>query len=149
LIADTLAFNIRSAGSSPDAMTKREIILNISSEASLLQTRTAILEQAGFSVISASDYRQVVAACESQALNLAIIGHSLDVNERKRVASTIRDKCPNVPVVALYKLGKGEVDGIGDYALPADDPAMLLTMITRIIREGDPGNTTGVFAKGG
>jgi DNA-binding response OmpR family regulator len=130
-----------------ERMPTAKVILNISSDPSLLETRSAILEHAGFAVISASDYRQVLLACETQKLDLAIIGHSLDSKERKRVATTIREKCPEVHIVALYRLGKSEVDGIGDYALPADDPALLLTMITRIIRQGDPGNATGVFVK--
>jgi hypothetical protein len=59
----------------------------------LMKTRTLILEKAGHKVTQACDLRQVDVAGETNSLAVAILGQSLNSNEKMRIADVILTRC--------------------------------------------------------
>jgi DNA-binding response OmpR family regulator len=115
------------------------ILLNVSADEVLLDTRGKILEQEGFVVIPAMNIQQVVAACENHAFDAVVLGHSIPPPEKKRVIETVRDSCqPGTPVIGLYVRNPEEADG-ADYVVSSiGGPQNLIHLIRTIFPKGSP-----------
>lgn len=75
--------------------TAKRRILNISYNEPILRTRHAILEQAGFEVVSALGFTEGLEVCTQtqQRFDLAIFGPSLPSKDKAVLIATIRDLC--------------------------------------------------------
>jgi DNA-binding response OmpR family regulator len=111
-------------------MTK--IVLNVSSEESLLATRAAILQNMGYNVLSATNLPQVEHACKHKKIAAVIVGHSLPRNEKQRIITTVRDRCPaGTPVIGLYRSSPDEVAGTDEAISAQDGPEALVAALRR------------------
>jgi|ERR1700761_5241029 len=70
-------------------------------EAPLLQTRLLVLEQAGFAVISACSREQIDSLPLEPAVELGVLGHSLNEEEQASLAERLRAKWPGAKVLFL------------------------------------------------
>lgn len=77
-------------------------ILCVGKDDALMQTRRAILERAGHVLTQACDLRQVVAACESDSFQIAVLGQSLPAAEKLRITSTVLRYCRSTRVLELH-----------------------------------------------
>jgi DNA-binding response OmpR family regulator len=83
-------------------MEHKNVILVVSHDPARADVRKQRLEEAGYEVIPAMNIRAVREACENNAIDLAVVGHSLPPAEKRRVWLEIREKCgPHVPIVEL------------------------------------------------
>ena len=83
-------------------MRKKDVILVVSHDPERADVRRQRLEAAGYDVLPAMDIQAVRKACENNAIDLAVIGHSLPPAEKRRVWLQIRELCgPRVPVLEL------------------------------------------------
>lgn len=72
----------------------RRKILNVAMNDSVLKSRSAILESAGYEVIPAITILEVEAACERQrTFDLVILGYALPKGEKRRVMASVRKSC--------------------------------------------------------
>jgi hypothetical protein len=68
----------------------------------LMKTRQLILEDAGHTVIPASDEREVKAVCSQHKFNVAVIGQNIPAKVKTRVLELVREHCPSAKVLELY-----------------------------------------------
>lgn len=77
-------------------------ILCIGIDSASMRTRLLILERAGHTVTQARDLRQVQAACETISFSVAILGQSLNANEKMRVSDVVLKSCKSANILELH-----------------------------------------------
>ena len=77
-------------------------ILCIGIDSASMRTRLLILERAGHTVTQARDLRQVQAACETISFSVAILGQSLNANEKMRVSDVVLKSCKSAKILELH-----------------------------------------------
>jgi hypothetical protein len=82
--------------------SRQPTILNVARDESLLKSRSAILEGAGYEIVPALTILDVQAACENQAFDLVILGYALPKEEKRRVIAAVRKFCGVTPILELY-----------------------------------------------
>jgi len=109
-------------------------ILNVGADKELVKVRGKALASAGYQVVSATNLLEVIKACEQHDIDLAVLGHVLNVNEKTRITSTVRSTCKrNTPVLALYKTSPSEA-GNADVALAFQEGTdALVTTVARML----------------
>jgi DNA-binding response OmpR family regulator len=73
-------------------MTVQKKILVVSEDLHLADVRKDILEEAGFEVLSAHNFKEVQDACKKKP-DLVMIGYSLRPAEKRRVWYEVREHC--------------------------------------------------------
>ena len=93
------------AASSGNKGRSRKSILLAEDEPAVRESAILILEDAGFTVFSASDGVEAIQVFDAHAdeIDLAILDVVMPRKGGKAVCEYIRDKCPNIPV--LYSSG--------------------------------------------
>ena len=116
------------------------LILCTGIDPALLETRKLILERAGHTVITATDQRQVAAACEKHQLGVAVIGQTVAPPMRKLIASLIRKHCRSAKILELYPPYEGRVVKDADdwLEVPVDIPDDLVERVEELIQKGKP-----------
>jgi CheY-like chemotaxis protein len=104
----------------------------------LLQTRRYILEAAGHTVVTVSDERALLAACEKHQFDVAVVGQTTGPRMKRRVASLVREHCPDVKVLELYLPHLGhEIDDADSWlATPVDVPKELADRVKQLADGG-------------
>jgi CheY-like chemotaxis protein len=82
-------------------MTEKHRIMVVSHDPHLADVRKALLEAAGFQVVSASNLKAVQEGCEGDP-HLVMIGYSLPPAEKRRVWTEVRARC-SCPILELHK----------------------------------------------
>src|SRR5439155_17874981 len=96
-------------------------ILNVGADQEQVKVRGKALASAGYDVVPATNLLEVIKACEQHHIDLAVLGHVLNVNEKSRITSTVRSICKRgTPVLALYQTSPSEADN-ADAALAAQE----------------------------
>jgi CheY-like chemotaxis protein len=100
----------------------------------LLQTRKLILESAGHQVVTATDEKTLIAACQEESFDVAVIGQTTSPNIKLRIASLVRQYCPTVKILELYKFYSEKVLADADSSLPvpADVPKDLVDRVNEL-----------------
>lgn len=89
-----------------------KIILSVSRDQLLLETRAAILRKSGHRVVSVNSIDDFAEALESQSVDLIILGHTLPAHEREDAYRILAQSKSTAPVIELYST-----------ALPSKSPA--------------------------
>jgi CheY-like chemotaxis protein len=98
---------------------QRRKILNVAMNESLLKSRSAILESAGYEVVPALNFLDVQQACEMhRSFDLVIIGYALPKAEKRRVVLAVQQFCGRTPILELYSPGTTPVGEEADAQLP-------------------------------
>lgn len=77
-------------------------VLCIGLDDAAMTTRKLILEKAGHSVTQARDLRKVKAECEENSFSIAVLGQSLNENEKMRVADVVLSLCKGAKILELH-----------------------------------------------
>ena len=114
-------------------MAKR--ILSISYDRALLWTRQLLLEQLGYSVVSAEGFAQAWAAAEDRnnRFDLIILGHSIPPNDKSAIVQHMRDSC-DCPILALLRPYESPVAEAA-VSIDAGDPNAFLTEVKRMLKD--------------
>jgi hypothetical protein len=90
----------------------------------LMETRKLILEKAGHTVITAVDDNEIVAACRSNAFDVAVIGQMEASNIKRSVFEVVRCNCYSARILELFTADAGPVLAEADLWLevPANSP---------------------------
>jgi DNA-binding response OmpR family regulator len=111
-------------------MTAPKSILIISRDKALRNTRTFILERAGYHVSSACTDDEAVRFVEaSNAYSLVLLCHSVPEKSRLFLVDILKELQPSLPILMLYNSydpTEAKVDGI---LHSLDSPTALLNMI--------------------
>ena len=110
-------------------MSKR--ILSVSYDGVLLATREMLLEQRGYSVVSALGFTDSVKHCQSKDhFDLFILGHSIPDNDKLHLMKTFREHCAG-PIVSLERPGEEHVPS--DFHASPDNPEQFLQVVDDIL----------------
>ena len=114
------------------------LVLCTGADKALLQTRRYILEAAGHTVVTVIDEASLLAVCKKHAFDVAIIGQSTTPKIKHRVASVVREHCPNAKVLELYYIHLGRVLENADswLATPTDKPNDLADRVAELANGG-------------
>ena len=77
-------------------------ILSISRDQILLETRAAILRKSGHHVVSVSDIEQFAEVLRDRDIDLVVIGHTLNMDDRDAAYRLLNELDCNSPVIELY-----------------------------------------------
>lgn len=119
-------------------------ILNVSVDEELMRIRTAVLTQAGYEVVPATNWLEVYTACkESRDIHLVIIGQVLPNSEKLRVMETVKELCPTVPILEIYQSGRRKVDELSNKEIEYDsDPNSLVREVNRMLKQDTGGHSS-------
>jgi hypothetical protein len=103
----------------------------------LLETRRLILDQAGHTVVTAMNLRDLTSACENHRFEVAVIGQTVSAAAKRLIASQIRTQCPSARILELYPpyLGRALDDADSWLEVPADVPQQLAARVTELAKE--------------
>lgn len=107
-------------------------ILNVAGTEALRKTRELMLTQAGFLVVSASTTRELSHVCRRTVFDLAVVGHAFEEEQKVKLAETIRQLCPNLPILEICRISP-VIPGV-EHVLRTPDPGELVREVNRILR---------------
>lgn len=93
------AFALATSGRT--AMSSRRHILSVELDASLLSTRTLLLQSAGYSVCAVTSCQQALAELGSQFFDALIISHTVPDSDQQRLLQAAKKARPLMPVLVL------------------------------------------------
>jgi hypothetical protein len=107
------------------------LVLCTGVDPSVVHTRQLILERAGHVVVSALDEPSLIAACERNKFEVAVVGQTVSAKIKLRIARLVRENCPKAKLLELYTLSTGKVLEDADAWLEvlADVPQELATQV--------------------
>jgi PleD family two-component response regulator len=74
-----------------------------------LQARRLILERAGHRSVSVTDAKTLTTVCEKYSFDVAVIGQAVSPNMKRRIASLVRQHCPDARILELCQPNEGKV----------------------------------------
>jgi DNA-binding response OmpR family regulator len=108
-------------------------ILSVSYDDLLLRMRQMILENEGYTVVSAHGLENSLAQCKKGGFDLFILGHSIPDQDKRKLVETFRREC-QAPIISLTRgASEQRVDGANYHIDP--DPEPLLKLVAEIIRK--------------
>ncbi len=100
------------------------LVLSVCLDSSLLKTRRALLESAGYTVVSAFSLREAVDRFRDGDFDLILLSHSLPKQDRDRLVCLIRASGSRIPVVFLAA-GLDPNDTFADETVGSDPDSLL------------------------
>ncbi len=115
------------------------LVLCTGIDQSLLATRRLILEQAGHTVVTANNTKQVAEACSKHNFNVAVIGQTISRSEKRRLARLVRQHCATTMILELYApaTGKAIPDANAWLVVPIDVPPDLTRVVSDLAGESE------------
>jgi len=110
-------------------------VLSVSYDPVLLKTREMILEKQGYIVCSVQTLEDAIQASRSKCFDVAIIGHSIPIDDQRQIASVIRQNRAASFVVAL-KSREGEDTPFADRAMDAHKPEQMIAELEGMFTDG-------------
>ncbi len=114
------------------------LILVYGRDARLLETRSWVLEQAGYGVVSAMWWNEAEALARSEPLDLAVLCHSLSAEETQAALVALRRLRPKMQRLVLTVGATAITDGQQEAVLSAyDGPRKLLEAVAQLTHGQD------------
>jgi hypothetical protein len=121
---------------SPESRNLMALVLCTGVDKALLQSRQLILERAGHTVVSATDEQTLITVCQKHSFDVAVIGQAVSPNVKQRIASLVRQHCPETKILELYPLYAGKVlpDADSWLSVPVDVPKDLADRVNELLQ---------------
>ena len=81
------------------------LVLVVSAETTIRQTRTLLMEGWGYKVMAAESRHKAVQIAQQFDFDIAILDHTLDKDDRMRCIRFIREAAPATRILVLHKSG--------------------------------------------
>lgn len=113
------------------------LVLCTGVDKAVLETRKLILENAGHTVVTVTDETTLVSVCQKQSFEVAVVGQTLSPNMKLRVATLIKENCPDAKILELYSphLGKMLDDSDSSLVVPAHAPRELAERVGELAKK--------------
>ena len=101
----------------------------------MLDTRKLLLERAGHHVVTVTNERSLVAACEIYHFDLVVIGQTITSGVKKVIASIVRGRCKSTKILELYSpnFAPAVKDADSWLRVPADIPSEFVDHVNRLV----------------
>src|SRR5215472_318083 len=110
----------------------RRRILSITFDPSLARTREMLFNGAGFDVSTFRDLNEAIAACQHISFDLVVLGHSIPLEERRRLVKQVHALCA-APVLAMLRHGEARLQEADYFFDSSENPARLLETVINIL----------------
>ena len=77
-------------------------ILSVAGDQEVAEARENALKQAGFDVVSATDFKELGELCKQHTFVLAIVGHAFDPEVKRAIAAILGQCQPQPAILELY-----------------------------------------------
>ena len=108
-------------------------ILSISYDSSLLYTRQAMLEMAGYEVVSAVGFAEAIEQCSGE-FDLIIMGHSIPQKDKRAIIATLHQHGCVAPLLSLLRQGEHKIPE-AVHAVDPHHPDELLNAVKWMLAE--------------
>ena len=100
----------------------------------LIETRALILRGAGHSVVTVMGEPELIAACQQNRFQVAVIGQAISNIRKQHVYHLVRQHCPSAKILELYspEHGKTLPDADDWLEVPAQVPSDLAVHVQRL-----------------
>lgn len=105
-------------------------ILSISYDAALLFTRQQLLENSGYSVVSAEGFTAALERC-NENFDLVVMGHSIPHQDKQALLKAINQNC-KAPFIALMRPGEPPLAGAAAQVSPLS-PVDFLNAVEKLL----------------
>jgi hypothetical protein len=85
------------------------LVLCTGVDPSVVRTRQFILERAGHVVVPALDETSLIAACQQNKFEVAVVGQTASPKIKRHIASLIRECCHDAKLLELYTISSGKI----------------------------------------
>jgi CheY-like chemotaxis protein len=125
-----------------NSMTERSnprgpLVLVVSAESTLRQTRTLLLEGAGYKVVAAESRHKASQIAQQFDFDVAILDHTLDKRDRIRLVRLVRELAPATRILVLHKSG---ADCGADLCLDSrEGPEQVISSVKMLLEGPAPG----------
>jgi DNA-binding response OmpR family regulator len=106
-------------------------ILSISYDPSLLLTRQAMLELAGYEVVSAEGFANALEKCPGD-FDLIILGHSIPQTDKRAIVAALHEHGCDAPLLSLLRQGENKIPEAA-YAVDPHNPRDLLDAVQWVL----------------
>jgi len=104
-----------------------------------LSVRKALLEHAGYEVLTADSPEQALEKFASETVDLVITDHFLSGAVGTEVAAAMKRMHPNVPILLLSGAEVEENRSIDAFLLKTEPPPVLLNRVAELLHASHPG----------
>jgi CheY-like chemotaxis protein len=113
------------------------LVLCTGIDPAVMTTRQLILEQAGHTVVLASNDRHVEKACKSHNFDVVVIGQNTSPAVKQRFVRIIREYCSLAKILELHRpfSDKALADADEWLAMPSDHPGALAEAVAELARK--------------
>jgi hypothetical protein len=105
-------------------------IFCIPATSALAEAKRQLLALRPYEFVTATDYQQIEAACANLRFDLALIGENFEPPIKKAISSLLREHCPQVPILEIYK-DRPVIEG-SEY-VKAGSPDEIVKAVQRIL----------------
>jgi CheY-like chemotaxis protein len=118
----------------PKAGDFMALVLCTGVDKAVVETRKLILEAAGHTVVTAMDEMSLVEVCKKHSFNIAVVGQMISRKMKHRIATVIKQYCPDVKILELYPPYTGKILDYADswLVVPADIPEELTDRVNEL-----------------
>ena len=112
------------------------VVMCVSTNDTLSQTRQMILESAGHRVLVVRTVSEAKKACAGNKVEVAVIGQGVPRPERVRVYELLRQECPTAKILELFLPSDGKVlkDADAWLEVPVTTPPQLAERVTELAK---------------
>jgi len=119
----------------------RPRILSINNHFYTLLTRNAVLEEAGFEVLSTIEPETAIVLASEHHFDLFIVGDSINHEERERLRIKLHELKPHTTIIFLCRTGERIPLTNGDLCMEAlEGPGALLAAVKKSLHLADSGD---------
>src|SRR6266516_8027322 len=113
------------------------VVLSVGSDPLLMRTRTALLGEAGYSVMPSFTSRDAFLIFTSREIDLVILCHTIPEEEKIKLIGSMKVKNNRTPIISIH--ADGDADGalVDAYVHGLDGPEALLSCISKVLDKSD------------
>ena len=104
-------------------------IISIGADAKLLWLRHAVLESAGFDVLTTENEADALASIRKGECGVLLVCYSLSLNIRRRLAKEFRSHCPHGKILAITNTQVDKPDFADSFVYGVEGPEVLIQSI--------------------
>ena len=105
---------------------RRKKVVSIGSDAELLWLRHAVLQSAGFDVLTTENETDALVSIRSGECGVLLVCYSLSVDARRRLAKAFRSHCPYGKIVAITNSQLDKPDFADTFVYGVEGPEVLI-----------------------